>query len=168
MHRLTMNTPFLSLVLVFATSGCGTIADTSGPGKDALTAADQEAIRGLAAGYTRWALAGDFDTWSELFHPDAVRMNPGEPPLVGQAAIRRWANELPLVTVRSHSMSPLEVEGTRELAFVRGTYTSELVLAFEDGEVILVDEGSWLSVVRRDVNDAWKFYRFISNPDVRP
>lgn len=68
--------------------------------------------------------------------------------------------------VRSHSMSPIEVEGTRELAYARGTYQSVLSVRMDGEEVTIPDEGSWLAVVRRDEDGAWRFYRLIYNTDL--
>lgn len=68
----------------------------------------------------------------------------------------------------SLSVIPQEVEGTRELAFIRGICRSELGVPVTGEEVVVRDEGSWLAVVRRNQDDAWRFYRFIMNPDVAP
>lgn len=137
------------------------------PEGTALTAGDRQAIEALAAAYSAHALAGDFDAWLELFRADAVRMNPGLPPLEGREAIGEWVHGFDF-SVRSHEMSVSEIEGTRELACVRGSYRSELVVRVDGEEVVVPDEGSWLAVVRRDEHDAWKFYRFIHNTDISP
>jgi uncharacterized protein (TIGR02246 family) len=161
----------LLLAFLFFAGGGGVAAQTSHPGGESLTPGDREAIEGLAAGYAERALAGDFDAWADLYHPDAVRMNPGQPPLVGRDAIHSWIHGLVHGvggSVRSLAVIPQEVEGTRDLAFIRGTYRSELGIQVDGQEVVIHDEGSWLAVVRRDGDDAWRFYRFIANPDVDP
>jgi hypothetical protein len=65
-------------------------------------------------------------------------------------------------------MSVTEVEGTRELAYVRGTYRSHLTVKVDGEDVAVPDEGSWLAVVRRDAQNTWRFYRFINNTDLAP
>lgn len=132
-----------------------------------LTAEDQEAIEALATSYSKFALAGDFESWLQLYREDAVRMIPGAPSLEGREAISQWINSMDL-TVRAHKISAIEIEGTRELAFVRGTFQSELSINLGSEERIIPDEGSWLAVVRRDQQDTWRFYRFISNTDLAP
>jgi len=135
-----------------------------------LTTSDVAAIEALASGYSKWALAGDFQQWAELYHPDAIRMNPGQPALEGKEAIYQWANSIGLVAGQSkHEMTVTEIEGTRDIAFIRGLYRAELVLRIDGEEVALPpDEGSWIAVVRRDQHDAWRFYRFIANTDLLP
>jgi len=171
MRRPMMTPGILLLAFLMFAGGGGVAAQSSHPGGGALTPGDREAIEGLATGYAERALAGDWGAWAELYHPESVRMNPGEPPLVGREAIHSWIHGLIHdlgVSVRSLAVIPQEVEGTRELAFVRGTYRSELGLPVDGDEVVIRDEGSWLAVVRRDRDDAWRFYRFIGNPDVSP
>lgn len=132
-----------------------------------LTTEDRVAIEALASSYSKFALAGDFDSWLLLYREDAVRMNPGAPPLNGREAISQWINSMD-ITVRSHKISVIDIEGTRELAYMRGTFQSELSINLNDEELIIPDEGSWLSVVRRDKQDNWRFYRFITNTDLAP
>jgi ketosteroid isomerase-like protein len=132
-----------------------------------LTAEDREAIEALAASYSKFALAGDFDSWLLLYREDAVRMNPGMPPLDGREAISQWINSMD-ITVLASKLSVSDIEGTRELAFVRGAFLSELSINLGGEELIIPDEGSWLSVVKRDEQDTWRFYRFISNTDLAP
>jgi ketosteroid isomerase-like protein len=125
------------------------------------------AIRALAADYSKLALAGNLDAWVDLYHSDAVRMNPGAPPLEGREAIRQWVGEVNH-TVRAHEMEPIEVEGTRELAYVRGTSRSTLGAVLDGQDVTMADEVSWLAVVRPDASGAWRFYRLIYNTDLAP
>jgi uncharacterized protein (TIGR02246 family) len=132
-----------------------------------LTTEDREAIQALAASYSKFAMAGDFDSWLLLYREDAVRMNPGMPPLEGREAISQWINSMD-ITVLASKLSVIDIEGTRELAFVRGAFLSELSINLGGEELIIPDEGSWLSVVKRDEQGTWRFYRFISNTDLPP
>jgi ketosteroid isomerase-like protein len=159
--------PMIALMLFVAAVACNGPAPASHSEGMALTAEDREGIEALARGYSERALAGDFQGWVALYRADAVRMNPGAPPLEGRESIREWVNGLD-ITVRSHSMSPIEVEGTRELAYIRGTYHSVLSVHVDGEEVTIPDDGSWLAVVRRDEDGAWGFHRFIYNTDLAP
>lgn len=132
-----------------------------------LTTEDRQAIAALANSYSEFALAGDFDSWLLLYREDAVRMNPGMPPLDGREAISKWINSMDF-TVLASKLSVIDIEGTRELAYVRGAFLSELRINLGGEELIIPDEGSWLSVVKRDDQDTWRFYRFISNTDLAP
>lgn len=147
-------------------------AASSGPESDLqemnLTTEDRVAIEALASSYSKFALAGDFDSWVQLYSEDAVRMNPGMTPLEGRDAISRWVNSMDFKVLAS-KLSVSDIEGTRELAFVRGAFLSELSVNLGGGEKLIIpDEGSWLAVVRRDDQDNWRFYRFISNTDLSP
>jgi ketosteroid isomerase-like protein len=132
-----------------------------------LTTEDRVAIEALASSYSKFALAGDFESWVQLYMEDAVRMNPGMPPLEGRDAISQWINSMD-ITVTTSKITVIEVEGTRELAYVRGNFQSELSINLGTEELIISDEGSWLAVVRRDGQDNWRFYRFITNTDLAP
>lgn len=147
--------------------GCSESTRASGSDRAELTAGDRQAIKALASHYSNRALAGDFQEWIQLFHPDAVRMNPGQPSLEGRESIRRWVDSADF-SVRAHEMSPMEVEGTRDIAYVRGIYRSELSIVADGEEMTVPDEGSWLAVVRRDDSGTWRFYRFMSNSDLAP
>jgi ketosteroid isomerase-like protein len=164
MRHFRLAVRIFALAVVAVPVACAGAAPASTPAQTALTAEDREAIQALAAGYSAHALAGDFDAWADLYHPDAVRMNPGAPPMEGREAIRQWAHGLN-IAVRAHEMSPREVEGTRELGYIRGTYRSVLGAVVDGEEITIVDAGSWLAVVRRDDADSWRFYRFIYNAD---
>jgi ketosteroid isomerase-like protein len=132
-----------------------------------LTTEDRVAIEALASSYSKFALAGDFESWVQLYTEDAVRMNPGAPSLDGREAISQWINSMD-ITVTTSKITVIEVEGTRELAYVRGSFQSELSINLGTEELIISDEGSWLAVVRRDDQDNWRFYRFITNTDLAP
>lgn len=133
-----------------------------------LTAEDREAIEALGDSYSKFALAGDFDSWLQLFREDAVRVNPGAAPLEGRDAISQWINGIDM-TVLNHNISVTEIEGTRELAYAMGTFQSEISVNLGGGEELIIpDEGTWLAVVRRDEQDNWRFYRFIYNTDLAP
>jgi uncharacterized protein (TIGR02246 family) len=150
-----------------AAGGCSDAERGAGAADAALTETDVHAIRALAADYSKLALAGNLDAWVDLYHSDAVRMNPGAPPLEGREAIRQWVGEVNH-TVRAHEMEPIEVEGTRELAYVRGTSRSTLGAVLDGQDVTMADEVSWLAVVRPDESGAWRFYRLIYNTDLAP
>lgn len=168
---------YIPVIVLIIVSWCVTIpvnAQTpsavpdSGSQEMNLTPEDRKAIEALGASYSKFALAGDFDSWLQLYREDAVRMNPGAPPFEGREAISQWINSMD-ITVLNHNITVTEVEGTRELAYVRGTFLSEISVNLGGGEELVIpDEGTWLAVVRRDEQDHWRFYRFIYNTDLAP
>ena len=141
--------------------------------RTALTAEDRAEIEALSAAYSDHAMAGDWEGLGELFHPDAARMIPGIPgDLEGPEGILEAIEALDSPPADYHEQPVVEVGGTRELAFCRGTYRFEATVE-EDGEEVSQEaEGRWLAVVRRDENDAWRFYRMLhywdqSEPQMR-
>ena len=149
-------------VLLVAVVACNNDAPDAHADATALTAEDRAEIEALAAAYSDRAMAGDWEGLAGLFHPDAVRMIPGIPgDLEGPQGILEAIDALDSSPPNYHEQPVLEVGGTRELAFSRGTYRFE-VIEEEDGEEVSQEtEGRWLAVVRRDENDTWRFYRML-------
>ena len=100
--------------------GC---AARTGSEADVLTADDRAAIRSLDSTFVGGWLSDDTAAVLSVFSPDAVLLPPGNSPVVGLAAIRAfwWPTDGSHTRITSFERRILEIEGTKGLAFVRGT-----------------------------------------------
>ena len=100
--------------------GCATRSSDTG---DALTPMDRAAIRALDSTFVASWLRDDTAAVLHVFAPDAVLIPPGGTPVVGTAAIQAywWPTDGSHTHITSFQRAIAEVEGTRHLAFIRGT-----------------------------------------------
>lgn len=152
------------IVLLLALSSACDPATPAPAASLELTASDQEEILALPAAYAERALAGDLVSWSEVFHVDALRMNAGMPPLEGRQAILDWIMGSGLV-VHHLDITIHEMEGNRQLAWLRGAFRMEGGLISDD-QVALEDEGKFLMIVQPDDEGRWLVYRHIAHSDL--
>src|SRR5215213_6603893 len=83
---------------------------------------------------------------------DAVMLPPGQAPVVGREAIRRFLREFHTEGSRRCTIAIDRVESSDRLAYVIGSYWVEVHLAI--GEVV-EDRGSLLESWRRDDAECW-------------
>ena len=93
---------------------------------------------------------------------NAVFMVPNLPALEGRAAIRAWFAGGPPFT--SFTLTPKEIDGTGDLAYVRGTWT--LGIAAAGKTPAIEDHGKFLEVRRKQANGSWLMVADIFNSDV--
>ncbi len=126
--------------------------------EDAAPAADVEvddaaAVRALAESWDAIANAQDLDGMMALFTSDPIRLNAGEPALIGAQACRAdfeagWAAS------ESEGYNPVDDLGIAgDWGWVRGRFTDKTTS--ESGEVT-EEKGKWLSIVRK-TDDGWKY-----------
>ena len=109
-------------VLLFLCILPGCAAKTDG-GSGPLTADDRVAIRSLDSTFVQAWLSDDTTAVLSVFRPDAVLLPPGASPVVGLAGIRAfwWPTDGSHTRITSFEHQILEIEGTKGLAFLRGT-----------------------------------------------
>ena len=90
---------------------------------DLLTAADRTAIRGMDSTFVTGWLRDDTTTVLSVFTPNAILLPPGSSPVSGLSAIRGywWPTDGSHTRITSFTRQIAEIEGTRHLAYVRGT-----------------------------------------------
>ena len=102
--------------------------------------------------------AGDVDAAMAVYAPDAIRMQPGVPPMVGREAIRVWVQAGADQHNAEGSNETLEVGVLGPgWIFYRGSYSYTLTPK-AGGEARTVG-GTWLSLVQRQPDGTWKVYR---------
>jgi ketosteroid isomerase-like protein len=140
------------------------------PPEAAFLPEDRVAIERMAQEFAEGLLAEDWDGVAGLFRIDAVMMPPEGPPVEGRSAIRSALQPgEPGVELTGMSIVTEEVDGGAFIAFARGTYEQQLSASIPDGDVIWTEEGSWLTVLRKDgvePEHRWGIHRHIWNSDL--
>jgi ketosteroid isomerase-like protein len=98
----------------------------------------------------------DVDEFIQLYTEDAVLLLPGREPLEGREGARTFFASFQARGVREIRLTTIEVEGTGDTAWERGS--SESVGA--DG--IVIGRGKYIVIWKRLAGD-WKLYRDILN-----
>lgn len=133
-----------------------------GPAEPGFTADDEAAVRALEESYRTGWVANDSAAVMATLAPDAVLMPAGVEPLVGDSAIRAywWPDDGSETTIDSYRITVQEVEGSDDLAFLRGRGELEFTYTGPAGEVSeLESRAVHLSVARRDEDGEWRIAR---------
>ncbi|NIR43772.1 MAG: DUF4440 domain-containing protein [Gemmatimonadetes bacterium] len=109
------------------------------------------AIQDAVGSYRRAFEANDWPMFATLYAEDAVVMPPNAPAVQGRAAIRELAEGWP--TVASFGATVEEIDGCRDLAFVRGNYS--LSVRPEGAPAPLDDTGKYVEIWRRQSDGSW-------------
>ena len=132
------------------------------PAPPAFTAEDEAAVRALEEAYRTAWLADDSAGVMATLAPDAVLMPAGTEPLAGDSAIRAfwWPDDGSETTITSYEITVDEVEGSGDLAYVRGRGALEFTYRDPDGqESELESRAVHLSVARRGEDGEWRIAR---------
>ena len=132
-------------------------------GAQALTQADRAAIRALDSTFVRGWLSDDTTAVLSVFHRDAVLLPPGTAPVTGVAAIRAywWPTDGSHTVITSFDRSITEIEGSRSLAFIRGTGTLGWAYTKAGKRTVQASRSIDLFVVAPDVDGQWRVIRQI-------
>ena len=141
----------LLLTTLIAISACA-------PTPMAFTADDDAAVRALEEAYRTGWLSNDSAAVMATLAPGAVLMPAGVPPLIGDSAIRHywWPSDGSVTTIEGYEIEVEEVEGSGDMAYLRGR--GSLAFTYQDaaGEVShLTSQAVHLSVARRVDDGAW-------------
>ncbi len=128
----------------------------------AFSADDLAALTERIEAYVKAERAGDWDTWSEMLTDDVVQLPPNQPAIEGRAAVKAWAEAFPTIT--EVTLTPLEIDGRQDLAFVRGRYSITIVVPGVGDEA--ADSGKYVNVWRKQADDLWLLAIGIWNSDL--
>jgi len=148
-HRCVLDIAALALVVT---------ACTAAPA--GLTPEDVAVIEAFHETWTQHVLARDFDSLVSLNTEDIVTMPPNGPALEGNAAVRAFFEGFPAMTAAK--LTPLEIDGRGDLAFVRGKYEMTVVA---EGESVS-DIGKFVEILRRQEDGSWLLAVDIFNSDL--
>ena len=155
----------LASMLTFA--GCQT-APTRESKRD--VAADLKAINALSDQYAAAFNSGDVAASVATYADDAILMGPNTPAFEGKQAIQSahesqfkfYADRNIAATLSS---TPLETEAAGDWAYQRGNYTNTFTP--KSGKP-MEDSGKYLSILKRQLDGAWKTYRLMLSRNAPP
>jgi len=116
-----------------------------------LSEADRVAIRAATDSFVAHQRARHDSLTAELFSEDARFMPPHSGIAEGRPAIRAWLGSFPPMS--NFTLTPIEIEGRGDLAYVRGTYSYTLV--GPDGHQTDEDRGKYLEIRRKQKDGRW-------------
>ncbi|MGH7606366.1 MAG: YybH family protein, partial [Gemmatimonadales bacterium] len=143
--------------------GCAVVALVVGCGREAmpLAEADKSAIRAKTDTFVAHGRARRDSAGAMMYAENGVVMPPNQGIVEGRAAIRAWLEAFP--PMADFSLTPVEIEGRGDLAYVRGTYT--LTLAPSAGQQAMTDRGKYVEILRRAGGREWLIVVDIFNSD---
>jgi uncharacterized protein (TIGR02246 family) len=128
----------------------------------ALSDGDKTAIRAASDSFVANARARRDSANALLFTENASFMPPNARIAEGRAAIQAWMSGFP--TMSDFTLTPIEIDGRGDLAYVRGTYSFKIVGS--DGHQVGEDHGKYLEVRRKQADGKWLIVADIFNSDV--
>ena len=128
----------------------------------ALSDADRASIRAVTDSFVANARARRDSANAQLYMETATLMPPNAGIAEGRAAIRAWLAAFPPMS--DFTLTPVEIDGRGDLAYVRGTYAMTLV--GPNGRPMGQDHGKYLEVRRRQPDGKWLIVADIFNSDL--
>ena len=158
----------LALTLLAVTPAHALAADSRG----ALSAADQTKIRAVVEAYRSAWVANDREAVLRVFAESAVLMpNRGIEPVLGKQAAREFWFPAggPPTTITAFTLTIDQLDGARELAYVRGRSMVEWVTGTGPGAKRFRNAGTNLTVLRRQADGTWRVVVLMwDNPPPEP
>ena len=146
------------LMLSFTVLACQTPA----PDMEAFSDQDQAAIRASAAPFAQAMVAADHAAIAAMYTENAVLMPSNASIVEGRAAIQTWSEAFPKVT--ECTLTPVDIDGRGDLAFVRGTFT--LTLEPEGAPGPTQDRGKYVEIRQKQSDGSWLMAVDIFNSDL--
>ena len=124
-----------------------------------LDGANLKAMRAAARSYADAWLTNDANSVMATFVDDPVLSPSGLPYLEGQEAARAFwfPTDSPATKVTAFDLTELEVSGSGNLGYVRGTFR----LAFEYDGGSYVNFGKYVTILRKTRTDRWQITHHI-------
>ena len=159
-HRAARMLPCLDAARALAASAL-LLAACAAPAAE-FTADDEAAVRALEEDYRGAWLANDSAAVMAVLSRDAVLMPAGVRPLIGDSVIRAfwWPDDGSQTTITGYDSTVDEVEGSADLAYLRGRGAIAFTYRSPSGETSeLTSEAVHLSVARRGDDGEWRIAR---------
>ncbi len=151
-HRRSLGAGIGAIVIVLGTAGCT---------GSQLTEADRAAIRALDSLYVDAWLRDDTTAVLATLAPDAVLMPAGQRPLSGLDAIRNlwWPTDGSSTRVTAYTTTLDEIDGTRDLAYVRGTGQISFTYTKDTVSTDITSRSMTLTIVEPGPDGRWRISR---------
>ena len=127
-----------------------------------LSEADKTAIRAATDSFVVYARARRNADSPLLYTENASFMPPNAAIVEGRAAIQKALDAFPPMS--EFSLTPIEIDGRGDLAYVRGTYAMTIV--GPDGHEVGKDHGKFVEIRRRQPDGKWLIVIDMYNSDV--
>ena len=147
-----VRTTLLAAAAAFIAAGCR-------PATTGLSEADREAIFAAHRNFADWVKSKNSEAIGQLFMQDGVLMAPNSPEVVGPAAVKAFGDAFP--PVAEFSLTEEVVDGSADVAYVRGRYSISLALPGAAPE-----NGKYVEVWRKQADGSWKLAADIWNSSV--
>jgi ketosteroid isomerase-like protein len=151
-------------VAVLVLCGCGGAPPTAA---ESMAGADKAAVEATTAAFHQALRTNGFDTFMSYVAEDVFFMPPGEPPIRGREALRKWMmGFLAQYRTSSLTLANREVHVGGGWAVELGTY--EWALQPVAGGLPIVDRGNYMQVWQQQGDKTWRFSREVYNSSVPP
>ena len=128
----------------------------------ALADEDKASIRAATDSFVANARARRDSANALLYTENAAFMPPNAGIAEGRAAIRAQLAAFPPMS--DFTLTPIEIDGRGDLAYVRGTFSFKIV--GPDGHQVGEDRGKYLEIRRKQPDGKWLIVADIFNSDV--
>jgi ketosteroid isomerase-like protein len=125
---------------------------------------DVAAIKASSDAFAKSVVGGDLVAVAKLYAETASFLPPNEKAVAGRAEIQAWMQNLP--PVKEMTLTPVEIEGRGDLAYVKGTFTMTLTPSGAPGAI--TDVGKYVEIRRRQADGSWLIALDIFNSDLPP
>lgn len=150
---------------VLALTGCS--GATPAPVAEAVAARDKAAVEEATTAFHQALRTNDLDTFMSYVAEDVFFMPPGEPPLRGRDAVRKWmATFLAQYRTSSLTLGDREVVVGRGWAVELGTF--DWTLQPITGGSAVTDRGNYMQVWKEQADKTWRFAREVYNSSIPP
>jgi ketosteroid isomerase-like protein len=139
--------------------GIVALACNASPVSQTLMDSERTLMRAATDSFTAYVVMHRDSLAAGLYAENATLMPPNHAPIKGRAAIRAFIKEFP--RLQRFTVSPIEIEGRGDLAYVRGSYQ----MTFESGAT---DFGKFLEIRRHQADGRWLVTLDIYNSDMAP
>ena len=124
------------------------------PAPVGLSDADKAAIKAVAdSAVAIGNTTKDFAAYAALYYTqDAVVLPPNGGPVTGREGITAWLQQFPPFS--NMQFVQVDVDGSGDLAYVRGTYAMDITMPGAPAPVR--DEGKYVEIWRRQADGSWR------------
>ena len=130
--------------------------------------ADIAAIEEVLNQYAVSSNAGDLELWLSLHADDVVKMGPDAPAIFGIEDLR--ANFAPAFENFDTTcvIYPEETQVDGDMGFARGTYSISITPKAGGETIMLMPDGKYLTICKRQADGSWKISHDCYNSNVPP
>jgi uncharacterized protein (TIGR02246 family) len=142
----------------------GLAAATAGAQSAKLDDKDVASIKAASEAFSKAMLAKDAAAVARLYTETASLLPPNDKAVAGRAALQAWLAGFP--PVKEFKLTPVEIEGRGDLAYVRGTFA--LAVLPPGAPAAIKDTGKYVEIRRKQADGSWLIAVDIFNSDLPP